>query len=374
MTNFRARHYVTNQPVEVSIRNSVIESVTPIADEPNLPWIAPTFCDVQINGCLGFDFGSPQLTIEQVRTVADECRRHGIGRLCPTIITGGFDAVRHGFTTLAAACDSDPDLNFRLPKFHLEGPYLSGEDGPRGAHPREHIRDPNWDEFQRWQEAAGGRIGMVTVAPERTGAIAFIEKLASAEIVVAIGHTAATAEQLRDAIRAGAKTSTHLGNGCQAVLPRHPNIIWEQLAADELWASIICDGHHLSGSIVKSIVRGKTIARTLITCDASSLAGLPPGRYTHWSTELDVLPGGKVVVPGTPYLAGSGVFTDVCVSTVIQQAGVSLQDAVDMAAIRPRELMGLPVPRIEVGQQPAEVMLFDWQQGHELTVREVISL
>ena len=98
-------------------------------------------------------------------------------------------------------------------------------------------------------------------------------------MVVSIGHTAATPEQVRDAVRAGARLSTHLGNGAHAVLPRHPNYIWEQLACDDLWASLICDGHHLPVSVMRCLLRVKTPARTVLTCDASSLAGLPPGRY-----------------------------------------------------------------------------------------------
>src|SRR5262245_50754465 len=224
-----ARHFATGRPIFVSVDDSTITAVDPSEENPSA-WIAPAFFDPQINGCLGIAFGSPSLSAEQVRVVVDECRRHGIGAFLPTLITGGFEALRHGFATLTRAIESDAELARRLPGIHLEGPYLSGEDGPRGAHPKEHIRNPDWDEFQRWQDAAGGRIRMVTVAPERTGALRFIERLTAAGVVVAIGHTAATGQQIRDAAAAGAKTSTHLGNGCHAVLPRHDNYGWEQLA------------------------------------------------------------------------------------------------------------------------------------------------
>src|SRR5207302_1455446 len=166
---------------------------------------------------------------------------------------------------------------------------------------------------------------------EHGGALAFIERLTSSGVVVALGHTGADGPRIRDAIRAGARLSTHLGNGSHAVLPRHPNYIWEQLAADELWASIIADGHHLPPAVVRCILRVKTPARTVLTCDASPLAGLPPGRYREWEQDFEVLPEGKVVVPGTDYLGGSGAFTDTCVGNVVRLGGVSLQDAVDMA-------------------------------------------
>src|SRR5207248_2337185 len=145
---------------------------------------------------------------------------------------------------------------------HLEGPYISAEDGPRGAHARRHVRPPDWDEFRRLQDASGGRVRLLTLAPEHDGAVHFIERLTAAGVVVALGHTAASGERIRDAVRAGARLSTHLGNGSHAVLPRHPNYLWEQLADDGLWASVICDGHHLPPSVVRCVVRVKTPART----------------------------------------------------------------------------------------------------------------
>ncbi len=366
-----ARHYATGSPVAVSVAGGRIEAIQP-SDQRPTAWVAPSFFDPQINGCGGVGFNSPTLTADGVRLVADECRRHGIGGFCPTLITAGFDALRHGFATLAAAREADAKLARMIPGYHLEGPYLSGEDGPRGAHPREHARDPDWDEFRRLQDAAGGRILMVTVAPERNGAIRFIEQLTAAGVVVAIGHTAATANELKAAAEAGAKTSTHLGNGAHAVLPRHPNYLWDQLADDRLWMSIIPDGHHLPPAVVKCLVRAKGVAQTLVTCDASSLAGMPPGRYREWGTELEVLPNGKVIVADTPYLAGSGHFTDVCVGTLIRDAGVTLAEAVEMASVHPRELLGLPVPRLEVGE-PADLIVFDWEPGGAVRVQELTA-
>ncbi|HEX4592092.1 MAG TPA: N-acetylglucosamine-6-phosphate deacetylase, partial [Gemmataceae bacterium] len=245
-------------------------------------WIAPSFFDIQVNGCLGISFNSDRLTTDEVRRVADNCRSHGTGGFCPTLVTATNEALSHGFATLARLCDTDANLSRRMPAFHLEGPYISPEDGPKGAHPKAHIRPPDWDEFSRWQDAAGGRIRIVTLAPELPGALSFIERIAATGVVVSIGHAAATPEQIRAAVAAGARLSTHLGNGSHTVLPRHPNYIWEQLAADELWASVIADGQHLPPSVLKAILRVKSPARTVLISDAGSLAGLPPGRYHCW--------------------------------------------------------------------------------------------
>ena len=189
---------------------------------------------------------------------------------------------------------------------------------------------------------------------------------------MSIGHTAATPEQIRTAVAGGARMSTHLGNGAHAVLPRHPNYIWEQLAADELWASLIADGHHLPPSLLKSILRVKSPARTVLISDAGNLAGLPPGRYECWGQEFEVHPAGKIILPGTGFLAGSAVFLDSCVGHLLNLGLADLPTAVGMAAGRPRELLGLPVPQIETGH-PADFVLFDWQPGGDLKVKSVVS-
>ncbi len=190
-------------------------------------------------------------------------------------------------------------------------------------------------------------------------------------VVVALGHTASTPAGIRAAITAGARLSTHLGNGSHAQLPRHDNYLWEQLAADELWASVISDGHHLPPAVLRCIVRVKTPARTILTCDASSLAGLPPGRYREWDQEFEVLPSGRIVVPGTTFLAGSGVFTDSCVRHLLASADVPLAEAIDMAGSRPRQLLGLETRLLQVGA-PADLILFDWQSGVEFRLRAVV--
>ena len=334
----RARHYATGEVIDVTSDSGQIVSVGPPDGRPvdrEAPWVSPSLFDLQINGCNGHGFSSPDLTEDEVYEIVAVCRSHGIGGLLPTLVTNSFEALAHGFGTLHRA-RRDPVVARTVAEYHLEGPYISPEDGPRGAHPKAHVRPPDWDEFRRLQDAAAG--------PAR----------------------------IRDAIKAGAKLSTHLGNGSHALLPRHDNYVWEQLADDELWASIIADGFHLPPALVRCIVRVKTPARTVLTCDASSLAGLPPGRYTQWEQEFEVQPGGKVVVPGTPFLAGSGVFLDACVGGVIRMAGVSLRDAIDMASARPRELLGRPPRRIEPGAS-AELLLFDWQEGGDLTVRELVG-
>jgi N-acetylglucosamine-6-phosphate deacetylase len=361
--------------VEVTCDRGRICAVTapgPRAPDLEAGWVAPALFDLQINGCHGHSFSSEALTVDVVRRVVEVCRRHGVGQLCPTLTTNPFATLAHGLSTVRRACETDPGVAAAVPGIHLEGPYISAEDGPRGAHPRRHIRPPDWDEFRRLQDAAGGRIRLLTLAPEYEAALPFIERVVAGNVVVALGHTAASGARIRDAVAAGALLSTHLGNGSHALLPRHENYIWEQLAADGLWASVICDGHHLPAAVVRCMLRVKTPARTILTSDASALAGLPPGRYRQGDQEFDVLPAGKVVVLASEYLAGSWAFTDTCVGNVIRYAGVSLRDAVDMAGARPRELLGLPSRRLEPGE-PADLVLFDWEEGADFRVAATVT-
>jgi N-acetylglucosamine-6-phosphate deacetylase len=371
----RACHYATGALLTLRIENGRIAALEPPSPAPadlDAQWVAPALFDLQINGCDGRSFNSPTLTIDDVRHVVGVCHRHGIGGLCPTLVTNSVEALLHGFATLRRACETDPAIARAVPALHLEGPYISPDDGPRGAHPKQHVRPPDWDEFRRFQDASGGRIRLVTLAPEHDGALQFIERLTASGVVVSLGHTNASGPRIREAIAAGAKLSTHLGNGAHAMLPRHDNYIWEQLASDDLWASVICDGHHLPPTVIRCILRVKTPARAILTCDASSLAGLPPGHYSEWGQEFEILSSGRIVVSGTPYLAGSSAFTDLCVGHALQHGGVSLADAVDMAGARPRQLLRLELRSLDVGA-PADLVLFDWAPGKPFRVRATLA-
>jgi N-acetylglucosamine-6-phosphate deacetylase len=371
----RAKHYANGALVDLTWSDGSVTAIAPATDcrpDHEAGWVAPALFDVQINGCHGRNFSSTALTLEDIRHIIGVCRQHGITTLCPTLITSSFAALAHGFATLRHACESDPEVARAVPGYHLEGPYISAEDGPRGAHAKEHVRPPDWDEWRRLQDAAGGRIRLVTLAPEIPGALRFIENLVTSGIVVALGHTAASGPQIRDAVRAGARLSTHLGNGSHALLPRHDNYLWHQLANDGLWASLITDGDHLPAEVVRCIVRVKTPARLILTCDASPLAGLPQGRHRAWDQDFEVLASGKVVVPGTTYLAGSGVLTDSCINRLLSWGEVGLRDAIDMASSRPRQLLGLPTAALEPGAR-CDLLLFQWQPGGDFCVDTVLT-
>ena len=356
-----ARSVETGHWVEVHQQDRRITAVESASEQQQAEaadlWVAPAFWDIQTNGRWGISFSDPELTVDQVVRVVRAQARMGTARLCPTLITTGPEATLHGVRTIAEACRTHPDVGAMVVGIHLEGPYLSEVDGYRGAHPIAAIRDPDWDEFARLQEASGHRIVLMTLAPERPGSIPFIRQLVASGVVVALGHTAADGPTLRAAVAAGATLSTHLGNGIASPLPRHPNPIWEQAALDELWASVIADGHHLEPAVLKTLVRAKTPGRTVVVSDASPLAGLPSGRYGGW----EVVPEGKVVVAGTPYLAGSNQGIAEGVSALVRDAGLSLAEAVAAATVHPARLLGKPEPKVEPGEE-ANLVRFRWRE------------
>jgi len=365
----RARHFETGRWTRLAIREGTIDAVEP-ADGPGEPqagddWIAPAFWDIQTNGRWGISFSDPTLTVDQVAAIVLAQADWGAARICPTLITASAENFRHGVRTIAAACEADPRVAAGIVGIHLEGPFLSEVDGYRGAHPRSEIRDPDWDLFQEFQDASGGRVVLITLAPERPGAIDFIRKVVASGVVVALGHTAADGATLAAAADAGARLSTHLGNGIVSHLPRHPNPIWDQAANDALTASLIADGHHLDLATLRVLVRAKTPERVILVSDASPLAALPPGRYGDWAVD----PSGKIVVAGTPYLAGSNQGIEVGLNQLITGAGLSLAEAIATATSHPARLLGRPEPRLGAGE-PANLVLFQREeQGPQAAIR-----
>ncbi|MED4600432.1 amidohydrolase family protein [Paenibacillus validus] len=339
----RGIRFDTNEAVEVEISNGLIVSVRSIAEEEGLPWISPGWIDLQVNGYNGFDFNGEITTVQDVAGVTESLYEKGVTRYLPTVITGSFERIKQAMTAISEACEQYPNVNKSVIGIHLEGPYVSGEDGPRGAHDKTFVRDPDWHEFAQWQEASGNRIRLVTVAPEREGAIPFIEKLKAAGIAVSIGHTCASLEQLEQAVAAGAALSTHLGNGAHPVLPRHPHYIWNQLAEDRLCATFIADGHHLSKAVLKAMLRAKRDQFILVS-DCVKFGGMKPGRYSSViGAEVELHADGKLTPVDQPLiLAGSAQALDVGIAGAIQLAGITLNEAIQAVTLRPARVLGFP--------------------------------
>ena len=229
-----------------TIRSAGIEGSGPAVGGPEC-LVAEGFFDIQVNGFAAVDFNRPQLTAAELTRATEAMWRSGVTQFLPVVITAPVASMLATLAAMARAREEVPALRRAIPGIHLEGPFLAPDDGPRGAHPADAIRDPDWDLFRQFQDAARGLIRFVTIAPERPGAIELISRLRQAGIVVGIGHSDAKEADIEQAVKAGAQISVHLGNGAHAALPRHRNYIQMQLAADALMASLIVGGHHLPG-------------------------------------------------------------------------------------------------------------------------------
>lgn len=348
---FIGRLCETGQKVRIEIELSRIKNIEPLAQTrtmngstPAETWISPGWIDLQVNGYGGYDFNcaswSQGDTSEDApRRIAEALWKSGTAIACPTIVTNAREGIIESLQKLVRAVESDRVLANSLPAFHVEGPYISSEEGLRGAHPKEHTRDPDWDEFQQFQEAANGRIKLLTLAPEREGSTHFIERAVASGVAISLGHTGATPQQIRDAVSAGASLSTHLGNGSQNMIQRHSNYFFEQLASDEMTACIIPDGHHIPPELAKIIARVKGTQKLILVSDVVALGGMPPGIYDDGRHE--VLPSGKVVLAGTPYLAGAGHLLDHCAANVLRWGILDAKGLAKTTATNPARAIGL---------------------------------
>ena len=302
--------------------------------------LVPALFDLQVNGFGGVEFASERLSESAVRQVASAMARMGVARFCPTLTTASPDCLRHGLTVLATVCRQDALLAVTMPGFHLEGPYISSQDGPRGAHPLAWCHAPNRQEFTTFQEAAEGRIRLVTLSPEYDESPDFIRWLVDEMgVCVAIGHTAANADQITAAVAAGASLSTHLGNGSHALLPRLRNYLWTQLAEDRLAATMIADGFHLPMDVLRVFLRAKGVERACLVSDLAAVAGQKPGVYESSLCRAELLEDGRLVVAGQrEFLAGAATPLVQGVENLIQRIGVPWELAWSLASVRPAQI------------------------------------
>lgn len=326
--------------------------------DPEKPYVSPGFVDLQINGFNGIDFSDPNLSAGRAIEILPAIWATGVTQILPTLITNTTERLERNFRVLEEARRLDPRFAATAPCYHLEGPYLSPGES-RGTHDPALMRTPDWNEFTRLNRAAGGRIAIVTLAPELPGACDFIRRAREAGMIVAVGHTDGTPEDIHRAIEAGARMSTHLGNGCAQRMDRHRNPLWAQIASDQLDASLICDGFHLPPDLVRTIYKAKGIGRSILVTDAVHVAGLAPGRYSLVGVPIELLPSGQVVTADRHSMAGSALSMNRAVVVFKQFAGVSLAEALVAASLNPARLVPRTnaCTRIAPGQ-PANLTLF----------------
>ena len=366
-------NYLDYSPIAIEIADGKIVSVerlNQLSKENEQIFIAPGLIDIQVNGYSAISFSlegnsgadleeESSLTIGDVRKITRNLWKEGVTTYFPTLTTNSQDLLLKNFTTLAEAKD-DPLLLGSIPGFHLEGPYISAVDGYRGAHPKEYVREPRWEQFLELYNAADGKILLITLAPEIDGSFEFIKKCREKEIIVSLGHHNGSSQIIKQAIDYGAGLATHLGNGCAPLINRHDNPLWAQLADDRLMISIIADGFHLPPEILQVFFNAKGYENIILISDMTSFAGLPPGKYKIKTGEtIEKTPDGNLKFSGQEGgLYGSASTLLKGVAHMMKVTGCSLAHAIQMATYNPARLHNLnDRGKIEPGKR-ADLILF----------------
>lgn len=344
----------THYTVEVTA-DGTVAAVRPGVGGGGDVLVTPGFLDLQVNGFAGVDFNSPGLTAGDLDHALEAMLLTGVTGCLPTLITAPLDELEERFRALVATVIRSRYGARMVVGFHLEGPFLSPLEGYSGCHPAECMRPAALETFDRLQTAAAGRIRLVTLAPEVAGAPALIDRLRGQGIAVALGHTAADAATIADAVARGARLATHLGNGTPKVLPKHDNVIVHQLGDDRLMASFIADGYHLPPAVLKSYLRAKGVSRSILVTDAVAAAAAPPGDYRVGRVAVHRGEEPVIRLPGTPHLAGSALTLDQAARNLLDWTGYGFDEVFAMARANPARLLDQPDSAPSAGQ-PADLV------------------
>lgn len=341
--------------------------------EAEPPWIWPGLIDLQINGYGGINFSAPDLDRDALIKILPLLWGEGVTQILPTLITNEVEIFRRNFQVLEATRRENERFRNTVPGYHLEGPFLS--QGPsQGAHQPNWMRNPDWSLFSELQEAAGGNIRILTLAPELPGAEKFIEQAADSGVIVALSHTDAEPEIIQRAVQAGATMNTHLGNGCPQSIDRHHSPLWAQLANPDLSSGLICDGHHLIPDFVRLVLAVKPAGKVFLVSDAVHLAGLPPGDYDLSGKTITLLESGKIITGNQGSLAGASLPLRENVRLLQEMTGVPLAQALSLASTVPAEILDTPgLCRKLVPGQPAHLIQFREKKGSLIPEQTLLS-
>ena len=300
--------------------------------------LAPGFVDIHIHGGAGHDVMNNDTA--GLAAMENLLASHGVTGYFPTTVTAPVDQTCSALERLALAIeDAEQDRihpGARPLGIHLEGPFISHV--RRGVHPPANLLPPTIEMFDRFWQAARGRIRMMTIAPELEGGAEVIAQAARRGVCVSMGHSNADLNETRAGVAAGARHCTHGFNAMRPLDHREPGIVGAMLTDSRLSADIIADGIHLDPSIVKLFLTAKGPELSVLITDATAATGMPDGRYRLGSFEVEVK-NGRCTADGK--LAGSVLTMDRAVRNVMEFAGWNLQQAVRLASINPARVAGL---------------------------------
>ena len=306
----------------------------------------PSLFDIQVNGFAGVDFQRDDLSADELRRAIDALHAHETQRIFLTLISDEIEMLCRRFERIERLRKSDQVIAATICGYHLEGPFLSPEEGWRGAHRAEFQRAPGVADFSRLHAATNGNLRLLTLAPEWPGSAEVIAEAVRLGCVVSLGHTNATDAEIDAAIRAGATLCTHLGNGVPQMLPRHDNIVQRLLARDELTACLIPDGVHLPPFVLRNFFRAKPPGKVILTTDATAAAAGPPGRYTLGAMTVESRDG-VVREPGRTNFAGSCLTPDRGVANAAEWLRIPMDQARALFSTTVAALFDIALPPLD---------------------------
>jgi len=296
--------------------------------------------DLQVNGYKGVHFSDINLTRDDFVMACRGVFEAGTTAFLPTMITSPKEVYEHNLPIMAAVLQ-EAEFRGKLLGFHIEGPFISAQDGARGAHDTQWITKPDLEYLKQLIDWSDDQVKLLTIAADPDGAEKLARYAVSQGIAVSLGHQMASEADLDRLVQAGAVSLTHLGNGVPAMISRHENPVWAGLGNDDLIAMIITDGHHLPASILKTIIRTKGPERCVVVSDASSPAGLPPGKYEALGHQVVLEEGGLLRDLTTGYLGGSSATMLQCMNHLASLDLVSCEELFAMGFDNPLVLIGL---------------------------------
>jgi N-acetylglucosamine-6-phosphate deacetylase len=302
-----AFHYATRKPVRVTWHSGQIVAITEVEAKPDKNiWIAPPLFDLQINGYAGVDFQQDNVSEQELLCAVHGLRRDGCTRFLLTLITDEWQRLLARLSRLRALRETSSELREAIVGWHIEGPFLSDKPGFCGAHNPARMIDPKPEHIHELRSVTGDDRVLMTIAPERVGALEAIQLASSLGMRVSLGHTDASAPTLQRAVAAGATGFTHLTNGCPRELDRHDNIVWRVCDTEGLAVSFIADGIHVPLMPFRALHKAVS-GPIYYTTDAMAAAGAGPGRYRLGELELEVGADQIVRQPGKTNFAGSAL-------------------------------------------------------------------
>ncbi len=297
--------------------------------------VLPGFIDQHTHGGGGSD--GMDGANKDIRNIAETAAKEGTTTFLVTTMTQSVDNVTTALKAVKQYRSEPKSYGARVEGVHLEGPFIAPSH--KGAQPLEYIASPKNEVFDKYNEASGNCIKIVTLAPEIEGMSEFIKHLHENGVVASIGHSSAKVTDVENAINAGASNVTHTYNAQSALHHREIGVVGSAMLYDELNCEVIADTIHVSVPALKLLVKNKPHDKISLITDSMRAKGLPDGESELGGQKVFVSGGEARLADGT--LAGSTLKMNVAIKNMVEKVGLSLTDAVDLATLNPARMLNI---------------------------------